>query len=124
VTDAERANSAGHGRRLRRLLPYLAGASLVAGVGVVVWLTIDLAAVRVATPFAILAAGLVGLGLGRHRSTGRADPFSLVGVGLVALALACLPFVAEPWGRVGFPLFGVLGVGTAAYGVGHRADEG
>jgi len=107
-----------------RLVPYLATAPLVGGVGLVLWLTTDFAAVRVVTPFAILAAGIVGFGLGRNRPSGRADLVSLVGVGLVVLAVLCVPFVTRPLGQVGFPLFGVLGVGTAAYGVGHRSDEG
>jgi len=107
---------------VRRLVPYLASAPLVAGVGVLVWTVTSLSAVRVVPPFAFVAAGVAGFGLGRHRPGGNADLFSLVGVALIALAVVCLPFVTEPWARVGFPLFGVLGVGLAGYGVGHRAD--
>ncbi len=109
---------------MRRLVPYLASAPLVAGVGVVVWAVTSLSAVRIVPPFAFIGAGVVGFGLGRHRPSGNADRYSLVGVALIALAVGSLPFVTEPWGRVGFPLFGVLGVGLAGYGVGHRADEG
>ncbi len=109
---------------MRRLVPYLASAPLVAGVGVVVWVVTSLSAVRIVPPFAFVGAGVVGFGLGRHRPSGNADLYSLVGVALIALAVVSLPFVTESWGRVGFPLFGVLGVGLAGYGVGHRAEGG
>lgn len=109
---------------MRRLVPYLASAPLVAGIGVVVWAVTSLSAVRVVPPFAFVAAGVVGFGLGRHRPGGNADRYSLAGVALIALAVVCLPFVTESWGRIGFPLFGVIGVSLAGYGVGHRADEG
>jgi hypothetical protein len=109
---------------VRRVTPYLVVAPFLAALGLAAWIVTDLAAVRVVSPFLFLAGGVVGFGLGRHRSWGDADHFSLVGVGLVALAVFCLPFVTTAWGRVGFPLAGVLGVSLAAYGASRRVGGG